>query len=101
MDTQAVTTYNEKDIRVNRSDYLFTDRNGALITGKITCMNGSCQYVVSGKYHRTDGPAVIDPDGFIEWWWNDVSYLFDDYVIKAGWTEDQIVEYKLTHAISF
>ena len=50
--------------------------------------------------HCADGPAVIFHCGGVEFWLEGVHYeTFESYVIAAEWTEDQIVEYKLTHEV--
>lgn len=76
-------------------------------------------YVTDGEYHRDDGPAIIYRHGGWLWaqhgdahradgpaqlldgeycWAFDGNYSdFDDYLVDAGWTASQIVEWKLQH----
>ena len=87
----------------------------------IICPDGSESWWVNGQLHRTDGPAAIYPDGSESWWLNGdlhridgpaimypagreewwlvgIRYTFNEYVEKMNWSEDQIIEWKLTHA---
>ena len=101
----------------------YTDYADYPETGHFINMAGNEVYFLNGKYHREDGPAFIDKhgkrewlindnmhrvdgpavqraDGTVEWYYNNKRYGFEDYVEAAGWTDEQIVEYKLTHRIS-
>ena len=66
--------------------------NGHYIDG-----DGDEVYVQNGKYHRTDGPAIIFANEFdsVGWRLYGMPYTFDNYVIEAEWTDEQIVEWKL------
>ena len=91
--------------------------NGHYVDG-----DGNLVHVADGQYHNEDGPAIEYEDGTADWFVNGVlhrldgparvwlshgpsrewcihgiSYDFDDYVIQARWTDEQIVEWKLTH----
>jgi hypothetical protein len=37
-------------------------------------------YNKEGEVHREDGPAVIYPDGRVEWWWHDDEYPFYEWL---------------------
>ena len=60
-------------------------------------MLGEEVYKVDGDYHREDGPAKIRTDGHVTWWLKGRWLSFEEYVIKAKWTDEQIIEWKLTH----
>ena len=60
------------------------------------------------RVHRTDGPAIyVDPaicvngvaGGSADWYIHGRQYTFEGFAKKLRWTEDQIVEYKLTNSI--
>ena len=98
--------YREDDIIIDNN--LYFDCHGQPVTGIISFDDGEVQYVVDGKLHRIDGPSCTGvPVGQIrtrgvsrspyEWHIDDVEYTFEEFVIKAEWTEDQIIEWKLTH----
>jgi hypothetical protein len=58
---------------------------------------GTKMWYVNGKLHREDGPAVEWANGDKEWWLNGHQYdTFDEYAKAAKWTDDQLVEWKLT-----
>jgi hypothetical protein len=60
--------------------------------------DGSNYWYLNGKCHRKDGPAVVRVDGIKRWWLNGHRYdIFDKYVKAANWTDEQIVEWKLTN----
>ena len=61
--------------------------------------DGEEEWHYMGDIHRVDGPAVVYPTGKVEWWWYSKSMSFEQYIIKANWTDEQIIEYKLTGAI--
>ena len=86
-------------IDLNRDMYVTLDDEP--LNGIILYISGDQCYVWNGLVHRADGPAFVYSNGWNhDWVWEDVTYSFDEYVIKAGWTEDQIIEWKLTHATS-
>jgi hypothetical protein len=60
--------------------------------------NGRKDWHLNGKLHRLDGPAVTYANGTKLWFLDDKRYdIFDDYVKAAKWTDEQIVEWKLTN----
>jgi hypothetical protein len=52
-------------------------------------------WYIDGQFHRLDGPAIEYRDGVKLWYINGVDYSFDEFVIKANWTTEQIVIWKL------
>ena len=57
---------------------------------------GDIIFALNNKLHREDGPAMIMAEHNLKrWFLHDVEYKFEDYIIAAGWSDDQIVEYKL------
>lgn len=46
-------------------------------------------WYLNGDLHRTDGPAVIHPDGSKEWWLNNMLHREDgpalEYFSSKGW----------------
>lgn len=47
--------------------------------------------------HRVDGPAVIYPRGSVQWMLEGEQVVgFTEFTRQAGWTEDEIVAWKLT-----
>ena len=61
---------------------------------------GAEEWYMMGNRHRADGPAYTDPtENIIEWWWQDEEYEFNEFVIKAEWSNEKIIEYKLTHKV--
>ena len=60
--------------------------------------DGHKEWYMNGMVHRSDGPAVIFPNGDAWWYYYGVHYAsFEQYVIAAEWTDEQIIEWKLTH----
>lgn len=55
------------------------------------------EWWLDGRRHREDGPAIEWPSGNVEWWYDSQPYEFNDFVTLAKWTEDRIIEWKLTH----
>ena len=47
----------------------------------VTRPNGVREWLVSGKHHREDGPAVVYPDGPIFW------YLNGEFIISERFTQ--------------
>ena len=39
------------------------------------------QWLLNGKYHREDGPAIEYPDGSKTWWLNNEQYTEEVYVM--------------------
>lgn len=60
---------------------------------------GHLRWYQFNQLHREDGPARIDSDGKVFWYLRGLQYSFGEYVNKMNWTEDQIVEYKLTNPV--
>ena len=64
--------------------------------------DGDEVYKIKGDlYHRTDGPAMISPNGSVHWFINDIWMLFEEWCQHPDceWSDDQIVEWKLQHEI--
>ena len=65
--------------------------------------DGSEVWMSNGVRHRVDGPAVINysrPENTVIFWcWHGEEYSFEDYTIKAEWSVDQIVEYKIMNDV--
>jgi hypothetical protein len=59
--------------------------------------NGNKSWYVHDELHRTTGPAVEFANGTNRWWLYGHQYSFDRYAIAAKWTDEQIVEWKLTN----
>ena len=78
---------------VYRNNYEYHREDGPAII----CANGTQIWVRYGEHHREDGPATIHPDGKVEWRYDGHAYSFEEFVSRANWTEDQIIEWKLTH----
>ena len=56
---------------------------------------GSKEWIQHGRTHRLDGPAIEYANGHVKWYIDSIQYKFDGFVIKAEWTDEQIIEYKL------
>ena len=52
---------------------------------------------LSGQLHREDGPAIEHSDGSKGWYLNDCLYTFKQFVVKAGWSDEDVVMYKLSN----
>lgn len=65
---------------------------------KIVTAKGDIIYAIHNEIHRADGPAMIMANGLKRWFWHNKSYSFEEYLVVAGWSEDQIVEYKLKNS---
>ena len=89
--------YDENDMSLDHKSNLYVDLRGDPLTGKVIFETGEHQYVVNGQLHREDGPASIGRHSGPGWYLKDIQYEFEEYIIEAGWTDEQIVEYKLTH----
>jgi hypothetical protein len=57
--------------------------------------HGENQWYLNGKRHRIDGPAIEYPNGSYEWYLNEVRYSFEEYIVKANWSNEQIIMWKL------
>ena len=42
-------------------------------------MNCRKEWYIHGKLHRTDGLAVMQSDGYVEWWLNNIQYSEEEY----------------------
>lgn len=47
--------------------------------------------------HRNDGPAVIYPDGRVEWWLNNNVHTFTSWCKAVKLLPEEIVEMKLLY----
>ena len=60
--------------------------------------DGDLVWVVNGKWHRTDGPAIEFANGDIRWWLNEDIYEFDDWLTaNTAISEEQKVMLKLQY----
>ena len=59
--------------------------------------DGTKVYYTNSSIHREDGPAVIFPDGIIEWWYDDDEYSFEIWCIHTEKTNEEIVQLKLQY----
>ena len=50
-----------------------------------------------GEIHRTDGPAVIYPNGTKEWWYRGRKFTFEDWSHELRLTNDEIGIIKLKY----
>ena len=55
------------------------------------------RWIVRGLLHRADGPAVEFPSGNVSWYLDGKWLSFKAYTVAAEWTDEQIIEWKLTH----
>lgn len=54
----------------------------------------------TGDLHNPNGPAIISTNGeYITWAFNGNILSFDEYIKLAKWSDDQLVEWKLTHEV--
>ena len=51
-----------------------------------------------GQRHRKDGPAVISPNGDVEWWLNGNYYFVDDWLIELNKTDEEKMMLRLQYA---
>ena len=71
---------------------------------KIECVeyaSGDKIWKVNGKFHRTDGPAIVWASGHKEWWIDDVKHTEKEFNEKMNSCEGKTVtvdgkEYRLT-----
>lgn len=63
------------------------------------CHDGTIEWYQAGRRHRTDGPAVEFTSGDVSWHWCGYQMHFAEYIIAAKWTDEQIVEFKLTRGL--
>jgi hypothetical protein len=57
--------------------------------------NGDRFWCLNDKVHRVDGPAIEFATGAKEWCLNDTRYSFEEYIVKANWSDEQIIMWKL------
>ena len=46
--------------------------------------NGTVMWFLNGVRHRTDGPAIVWPHGAKEWWLNGVVYTKREYYLRLN-----------------
>ncbi len=51
-------------------------------TGIVEHLNGSKWWILNGKWHREDGPAIIKPDGTKRWYLNGKYHRVDGPAIE-------------------
>ena len=59
--------------------------------------DGTKAWYRDGKFHREDGPAIIEPDGYQAWWDNGVEYSFDDWAKELNLSQEQIIKLKIKY----
>ena len=60
--------------------------------------DGDLVWVVNGRWHRTDGPAIEYADGSVEWIWRGRFEYFDYWLeINTTISEEQKVMLKLQY----
>jgi hypothetical protein len=52
---------------------------------------GAKYWKLNGLSHREDGPAILGPDGYKEWWLYGKYYFFEDWFQKL--TPEQQLNY--------
>ena len=57
-----------------------------------------CWYNRIGQLHREEGPAVISPNGDVEWWLNGNYYFVDDWLIKLNKSDECKMMLRLQYA---
>jgi hypothetical protein len=57
-----------------------------------------CWYDGLGGRHREDGPAVISPNGEVEWFLYDRQYIFDQWCIKLNKPDEDKMMLRLQYA---
>jgi len=58
--------------------------------------NGAKSWYIDANLHRTNGPAIEYANGDKRWFLNGNEYSFDKFVIKAKWSAEDIVMWKLS-----
>jgi hypothetical protein len=82
------------DTRGNRRWYL-NDKEHRIDGPAIEYVNGNNYWYLNDSLHRTDGPAAEFADGYRGWWLNGKEYSFEEYIVKANWSDEQIIMWKL------
>jgi hypothetical protein len=55
-------------------------------------------WTMNGKFHRDDGPAVINADGTVRWFFNGTKYEFNEWLEAVpDLTYEDKVMYKLKY----
>jgi hypothetical protein len=67
----------------------------AMKNGLTTHTNGDRCWYLNGSLHRIGGPAVELVNGSYEWYLNDIGYSFEEYIIAAEWSNEQLIMWKL------
>ena len=57
--------------------------------------DGTREWWLNEKLHRTDGPAVEHADGSRMWWLNGISLTFNVWLKKAIFDKEEQVMFKL------
>ena len=58
--------------------------------------DGGYEYWFYGMMHRDDGPAIDYPMSS-GWFYDGKEYTFEEFIAKADWSDDDVVQYKLTN----
>ena len=59
--------------------------------------DGTQEWMMQGKVHREDGPAVIQADGSTNWCIDDVEYSFTEWCDLLNISEADKVFYKINY----
>tara|TARA_R110000851_G_scaffold252869_1_gene405325 strand:- start:33 stop:299 length:267 start_codon:yes stop_codon:yes gene_type:complete len=65
-------------LAVQQSDGSYIDKN-----------NEITWYNEDGEHHKEDGPAIILPDDKLEWWLNDRSHAFNEWLELTPISDEQ------------
>lgn len=71
---------NEMTVKHNR---FYHKHKNEKFTGVMRDAN-SISYVVDGRFHREDGPAMIYDDGLVAFFLNDTEYDIDEWAKAVG-----------------
>jgi hypothetical protein len=55
-------------------------------------------YDEAGQLHKDDGPAIILPDGSVNWYLHGESYSFDEWLIKLNKSDEAKMMLRLQYA---
>lgn len=61
----------------------------------ITFENAFCWFTIGKKYHRVDGPAVVEGSGTQQWWINGIRCTEEQY-----WLHPLVIQHKLESVLN-
>jgi len=59
--------------------------------------DGTKFWYINGENHREDGPAIIYPDGSISWYLNGIRYTFENWCEKLNKSDEEKVFLRLKY----